>query len=77
MRFRTVLAITGGLFVAGVAVGYAANRRGIPREQVPRWVLKEATRAVLRVVDAVHDTLPDAPPVPVAEALERPPEDGP
>jgi hypothetical protein len=78
MRLRTVLGITGGLFVAGVAVGYVANKRGIPQDQVPRWLVKETTRKVLHLIDAVQDLLPDQPPVPVSEALgQEPPGDRP
>lgn len=72
MRLRTVVGITAGLFVAGVAVGYVANKRGIPQDQVGRWLLKETTRKVLHVVDAVHDLLPDSAPVPLDEALGPP-----
>lgn len=73
MRWRTLAGITAGLFVAGVAVGYAAHKRGIPQDQVPRWVLKGVTRRALHVIDAVHDLFPDQAPVPVAVALEEPP----
>ena len=72
MRLRTVVGITAGLFVAGVAVGYVANKRGIPQDQVGRWLVKETTRKVLHVVDAVHDLLPDSVPVPLDEALGPP-----
>ena len=74
MRLRTALAITGGLFAAGVAVGYVATKRGIPQDQVPRWLLKGVTRRVLHAIDAVHDLLPDQPPVPVDQAMAEPPE---
>ena len=74
MRWRTAFGITTGLFVAGVAVGYVANKRGIPQNQVPRWLVKETTRRVLHLVDAVRDLTPDQPPVPVDEALGEGPE---
>lgn len=70
MRLRTVFGITAGLFAAGVAVGYVANKRGIPQDQVGRWLVKETTRKVLHVIDAVQELLPDQAPVPFADALE-------
>ncbi len=73
MRWRTAFGITTGLFVAGVAVGYVANKRGIPQHEVPRWLLKEATRKVLHAMDAVRELTPDQVPVPVADALDQPP----
>jgi hypothetical protein len=53
-------------------VGYVAHKRGIPQDQVPRWLLKEATRKALHAIDAVRELVPDAEPVPVEEALGGP-----
>jgi hypothetical protein len=53
--WKMAATVTVGLFGAGVAVGYVAHKRGVPQEQVPRWLLKEATRKVLRVYDALQD----------------------
>jgi hypothetical protein len=74
MKWRVAAGITVGLFAAGVAVGYAAEKRGIPRDQVGRWALKEATRKVLHAYDRVRDLLPD-PEVatPLADALRQEP----
>jgi hypothetical protein len=73
MRWRTVFGVTAGLFAAGVAVGYVAHKRGIPQDQVPRWLLKEVTRKALRVVDAVQDLLPDQQPIPMGTAMDEEP----
>jgi hypothetical protein len=64
MRRRAVVGLTGGLFAAGVVVGVVAGRRGIPQEQVPRWLLGAATRRVLRVVRALAALLDDEEPAP-------------
>jgi hypothetical protein len=69
--WKVAAVATVGLFGAGVAVGYVANKRGIPQEKVPRWLLKEATRQVLHAYDALQDLRPDSEPVPVEEALEE------
>jgi hypothetical protein len=52
MRF--VVVTTVGLFAAGVAVGYLANKRGIPQAEIPRWLAKGLTRRALRILDAVR-----------------------
>lgn len=67
--WKLALGVTVGLFAAGVAVGYVANKRGIPKDQVGRWLLKEATRGVLRGVDALRELAPDGDAVPLSEAL--------
>lgn len=67
--WRLALGITVGLFAAGVAVGYVANKRGVPKDQVGRWLLKESTRAVLRGMDAVRELVPDGRGVPLTDAL--------
>jgi hypothetical protein len=71
--WKVAAGVTMGMFGAGVAAGYVAHKRGVPQEQVPRWLLKEATRKALHAYDAVRDLLPDAEPVPVEEALGEPP----
>lgn len=69
MTWKTAAGITLGLFGAGVAVGYAAQKRGIPQDQVGRWLLKEGIRRVLRVTDAARDLLPDDPPKRLPDVL--------
>lgn len=69
MRWQWVAGATVGLFAAGVTVGYVANKKGIPQDQVPRWLLKTATRRALHAIDALQELLPDQEPVPVSEAL--------
>jgi hypothetical protein len=59
MRWRTAVGITVGLFAAGVALGYVAQKRGVPRDQIGRWAVKEATRKALQACDVVRDLLPD------------------
>ena len=73
MNWKIAGTVTLGLFGAGVAVGYAAQKRGIPQDQIGRWVLKGVTRRVLRLTDAVRDVLPDEPPKRIAEAIAEPP----
>lgn len=80
MNWKWVAGITVGLFGAGVAVGYVAQKRGIPQDQVGRWLVKGAVRRVLVASDAVRDAIPNQRPVPLVEALSqdppRPPERG-
>lgn len=77
MTWKLAAGVTLTLFGAGVAVGYAAQKRGIPQDQIGRWVLKETTRRVLRLTDAVRDVLPAEPPKRLADALaESPPKPG-
>ncbi len=76
MNWKIAGAFTLGLFGAGVAVGYAAQKRGIPQDQIGRWLLKGATRRVLRLKDAVRDALPDGPPQRLADVLEGGPDSG-
>jgi hypothetical protein len=71
--WKMALGVTVGLFGAGVAVGYVAHNRGIPQDQLPRWLLKEATRKALHAIDAIRDLLPDAEPVPLEQALGQEP----
>ena len=73
MNWKMAAGLTVGLFGAGVAVGYAAQKRGVPQDQIGRWVLKGVTRRVLRLTDAVRDVLPDDPPKRLADALVEPP----
>ncbi len=73
MSWRILLGGTAALFGVGVGVGYLAQQRGVPRDQVGRFVLKESLRAGLRVYDQVRDLVPDDEPVPLAEALLLPP----
>ena len=73
MNWKVAVGVTGVLFGAGVAVGYAAQKRGIPQDQIGRWVLKGATRRALRLADAVRDVLPNEPPKRLNEALAEPP----
>jgi hypothetical protein len=78
VNWKVFTGVTAGLFGAGIAVGFAAQKRGIPQDKVGRWLLKETTRRVLRVTDAVRDALPDEPPKRLAEALaEEPPRPAP
>lgn len=72
MNWKIAGAVTLGLFGAGVAVGYAAQKKGIPQDQIGRWVLKGVTRRVLLLTDAVRDVLPDDPPKRIADALATP-----
>lgn len=72
MSWKTATAVTIGLFGAGIAVGYAAQKRGIPQDQIGRWLLKGITRRGLWLIDAVGDALPDDPPQPLAAALAEP-----
>lgn len=71
--WRFALGATAGLFAAGVAVGYMANKRGIPQEQVPRWLVKGLTRRALHALDAVRELLPDDDGVPITEAIGETP----
>ena len=71
MNWKWAFGITGGLFAAGIAVGYAAQKRGIPRDEVGRWALKEATRKALHAYDTVRELLPDQEPVPLSQALKE------
>lgn len=71
--WKVAAVATVGLFGAGVAIGYTAHKRGIPRDRIGRWLLKEATREALRSLDALQELLPDAPPVPVEAALREEP----
>jgi hypothetical protein len=74
VNWKVAAGVTAGLFGVGVAVGYAAQKRGIPQDKIGRWLLKETTRRVLRVTDAVRDALPDEPPKRLEDALaETPP----
>lgn len=73
MKWRWVLASTAGLFGAGVAAGVAAQKRGIPQDQVPRWLAKELLRRGLRVADAVRDELPGEHATALSEAMDQPP----
>ena len=77
MNWKIAAGVTVGLFGAGVALGIAAEKKGIPQDQIGRWLLKGVTRRVLRLSDAVRDVLPDDPPSALAEALrETPPRPG-
>ncbi len=73
MNWKIAGAVTVGLFGAGVAVGYAAQKRGIPQDQIGRWLLKGATRRALRLSDAIRDALPDDDPKRIADAIAEPP----
>lgn len=73
MNWKIAGAVTLGLFGAGVAVGYAAQKKGIPQDQIGRWLLKGVTRRVMLLTDAVRDALPDDPPKRIAEAIAEPP----
>ena len=77
MNWKLAAGVTLGLFGAGVAVGYAAQKRGIPQDQIGRWVLKGLTRRVMLLTDAVREALPDEPPKRLADAMaEAPPRPG-
>jgi hypothetical protein len=69
IRWKAAAAVTVGLFGAGIAVGYVAHRRGVPQDQVGRWLLKEATRKALHAYDAARDWLPDGEVLRADEAL--------
>ena len=73
MGWKWAIGGTAGLFAAGVAVGYVANKRGIPQDDVPRWLVKGVTRRVLRAVDAIRERLPDTDGEPLAETTEETP----
>lgn len=69
MNWKLVGGVTAGLFGAGIAVGYAAQKRGIPQDQVARWLLKGVVRRALRMGDIARDMLPSTEPQLLAEAL--------
>lgn len=69
MSWKIAAGVTLGLFGAGVAVGIAAQKRGIPQDKVPRWLVKESLRRALRVSDLIQDALPGDPPKALAGAL--------
>ena len=73
MNWKVAAGVTLGLFGAGVAVGYAAQKKGIPQDQIGRWLLKGVTRRMMLLTDTVRDALPDAPPKRIADALAEPP----
>lgn len=77
MSMKVAVGVTLGLFGAGVAVGYAAQKRGIPQDKVPRWLVKESLRRVLRVTDAVRAALPADTPKALADALAEPRQEAP
>lgn len=66
MNWKIAGAVTVGLFGAGVAVGYAAQKNGIRQDQIGRWALKGITRKVLLLTDAVRDALQERSPRPGA-----------
>ena len=72
MKWKLAAGVTVGLFAAGVALGAAAQKRGIPKDQIGRWILKGATRRVVRLTDSVRELLPDDPPKQIAEAITEP-----
>ncbi len=69
MNWKLAAGVTVGLFGAGIAVGYAAQKRGIPQDKIARWALKGVTRRVLRLADTLRDALPDDPPQRLTAAL--------
>ena len=73
MNWKLAAGITVGLFGAGVTVGYVAQKRGIPQDQVGRWLVKGVVRRALRAGDAIRDVLPDQKPVRLVEALDQEP----
>lgn len=73
MNWKVAGAVTVGLFGAGIAVGYAAQKRGIPQDQIGRWVLKGVTRRVLALSDALREAMPDDAPKRLADALDEAP----
>lgn len=73
MNWKVAGAVTLSLFGAGVAVGYAAQKRGIPQNQIGRWVLKGVTRRVLLLADSVQEVLPAESPKRLGEALNDAP----
>ncbi|MES2642468.1 MAG: hypothetical protein V4850_23495 [Myxococcota bacterium] len=73
MNWKWVGSVTVGLFGAGVAVGYVAQKRGIPQDQVGRWLVKGVVRRALRASDALREIVPDQKPVALTEALSQEP----
>jgi hypothetical protein len=73
MNWKVASTVTIGLFGVGVAVGYAANKRGVPQDQVGRWMLKGITRRALRLADATRELVPDDTPERITDALINPP----
>lgn len=74
MKWRVAIGVTVGLFTAGVAIGYVAQKRGVPPGQIRRWAAKEATRKALHAYDALRDLLPDGETaIPLGQALAAEP----
>ena len=71
MRWRLILGATGALFTAGVYVGYVANKNGIPKNEIPRWMLKSATRKTMDFYDKVADAMPHDRAQPLSEAIAK------
>lgn len=47
-------AVAVGVFGAGIALGALAARRGVPRDQIPRWLALGVTRVAVRAVDRLR-----------------------
>ena len=74
MRLNWIAWLIGvpvGVFGVGTLVGHAAAKRGIPPDQIGRWLVKETTRKALAAYDDVIDVLPDQGRVPLADELKQ------
>lgn len=70
MRWMTFLiGVPVGVFGIGTLVGFAAAKRGIPPEEISRWLLKETTRKALNAYDEIVDVLPDQESVRLSDEL--------
>lgn len=72
MSWKMAAGVTIGLFGAGIVVGYEAQRRGIPQDQIGRWLVKGVTRRALWLIDAAKEALPDEPPERLKDAIAGP-----
>jgi hypothetical protein len=69
MRLAWLIGIPVAIFGVGSVVGYAASKRGVPPDEIGRWLLKESTRKGLRAYDQVLEALPDQDPIPLSQEL--------
>jgi hypothetical protein len=70
MRLKTLLAISTGVFGAGIGLGVVAARRGIPPDQIQHWLTVGAASRLIHAVDWMMGwqprvtSLPEAAPIP-------------
>jgi len=68
-----LIGVPVAVFGVGTVAGFAAAKRGIPPDQMGRWLLKESTRKALGCYDELLDVLPDQDGVRLSDALEEAP----